>query len=143
MSIQNEPHYTIATADVAAWLERQGDDLWWTIDLDRFLIGRRRLPCTSSELAALFRPLERIVLVLDPHKNPDAHGQRIGPAELDGLVSRFNDDVPPEVDLGPAGRDRYFYCAWPGSDDEWMLTEDGLTTDCERRDAAELAEQKE
>jgi hypothetical protein len=143
MSIQNEPHYTISTEDVATWLERQGEDVWWTVALDRLLTGLRILPCTGPELAAEFRRLNRTILVLDPNKNPDAHGQLIGPGELDNLVSRFNDDVPAHVELGPGGRDRFFYCSWPGAEKEWMLMEDGDTTEAERRDAVELAAEKE
>ncbi len=32
--------------------------------------------------------------------------------------------------------DRVFYLSWPDRGDEWMLIEDGETTEAERRDAA-------
>src|SRR5438094_670211 len=40
MSLRDEPHNKIASSELAAWLEQQGTDRWWTVDGDPLLTGR-------------------------------------------------------------------------------------------------------
>jgi hypothetical protein len=32
MSLRDEPHYRISSSELAAWLEAQGTDRWWSVD---------------------------------------------------------------------------------------------------------------
>jgi hypothetical protein len=138
MSLRDEPHYQIASSELADWLERQGTDIWWSVDGDPSLIWRISFSCPADVLAAELRRINRPLLVRDRSNAPTARGQQITAQELDTLVSRLGDDVQMTVpDPRPAWMDeRELYLAWPDRGDEWMLIEDVLTTLAERREAA-------
>jgi hypothetical protein len=141
MGFLNEPHYRIASTELATWLERQGLDVWWTADTDYVLTDRVFVPCPADELIPVLRRLNRTLLVLDPNKNPEAHGQMIGAEDLDALASApgdhmtFNGEKPPWW-----AREREFCFCWEGSDHEWELREDVRTTEEERKNAAATQE---
>jgi hypothetical protein len=139
MSLRDEPHYQVASSDLADWLERQGTDIWWSVDGDPSLIWRISLPCPADVLRRINRPL----LVRDLNNAPMARGQNITARELNQLVSYFGDDVPCAVSGPRPGEeeDRVFYLAWPDRGDEWMLIEDRRTTEEERREAALVRDQ--
>jgi hypothetical protein len=138
MSLCDEPHYQVASSELADWLERQGTDIWWCVDGDPFLSGRISFPCPADELAAVLRRINRPLLVRDRSNAPTARGQQIIAQELDRLVDRMENDVPMPIP-GPRpawADDRVFYLAWLDRGDEWMLYEDGETTAVYRREAA-------
>ncbi len=112
MAIQNEPHYEITAAELAAWLERQGPNSWWSIDGDPLLMGRVSLPCAAKELAKAIRQIGEPLLVLD--KNSLGDGRTITADELDRLA---------EVD---ESTNRVFALCWKrrAPRPEWLLVED-------------------
>jgi hypothetical protein len=142
MSLRDEPHYQVASTELADWLERQGTDIWWSVDGDPYLTGRISFSCPADVLAAELRRINRPLLVRDLHNALTARGQRITAQELDNLVSYFGDDVPCTASGRRPGEedDRVLYLAWTDRGDEWMLFEDGETTAAERREAALLAQ---
>ncbi len=137
MSLRDEPHYQVASTELADWLERQGTDIWWSVDGDPTLIWRIHLPCPADMLAAELRRINRPLLVRDLNKTPTARGQEITAQELDQLVAD-RDDVPSAVSgrRPGTGNDCILYLAWPDRDEEWMLVEDSETTELYRREAA-------
>jgi hypothetical protein len=76
--------------------------------------------------------------VRDLSNAPTARGQQVTARELDKLVGRAGDEIQLTGSRPrPAWlNEREFYLAWPDGSDEWMLIEDGETTEAERRDAA-------
>ena len=137
MSIGDEPHFTITAADLATWIEQQGADRWWTVDGDPLLTGRIFVPAPGDELAADLRKINRVLLVRDKHERPDSRGQRIGPSDLDGLVERVGDGVPPRPDWPLILDNRILTFCWEGKDIDWDLIEDLETTATIRRQLAE------
>ncbi len=142
MSLRDEPHYQIASSDLADWLERQGTDIWWCVDGDPILTGRMSLPAPADELANELRRMDRPLLIRDRSNEPTARGQQVTAQELDDLVAHFGDDVePPVPDPRPIWMDdRVFYLSWPDRGVEWMLYEDQETTQVFRREAALYAQ---
>lgn len=141
MSLRDEPHYQVASSELADWLERQGTDIWWSVDGDPILTGRMSVPLPADELADELRRMNRPLLVRDLNHTPTARGQQVTAQDLDQLVGRMGDGV---LLTRPGPRpawmdDRVFYLSWPDRGEEWMLIEDGQTTEDERRDAALLA----
>jgi hypothetical protein len=65
MSLRDEPHYTIASSELASWLEMQGTDRWWSVDGDPLLTGRLSLPCPAApagrapEISPVFALMDR------------------------------------------------------------------------------------
>jgi hypothetical protein len=136
MSLRDEPHYTIASSELASWLEIQGTDRWWSVDGDPLLTGRLSLPCPADELANELRRINRMLLVQDRRKNPAGRGERIGVQELDGLATRLGDNIPTNGTKPAWANDRVFFLCWADRGDEWMLVEDEETTESSREDAA-------
>ncbi len=141
MSLRDEPHYQVASSELADWLERQGTDIWWSVDGDPTLIWRIHLPAPADVLAAELRRINRPLLVRDLNKAPTARGQQLTVQDLDQLVAD-RDDVPSAVSgrRPGTGNDCILYLAWPDRDEEWMLVEDSPTTEAERQEAALLAQ---
>jgi hypothetical protein len=138
MGLRDEPHYQVASTELADWLEWQGTDIWWCVDGDPYLSSRISFSCLADKLAAVLRRINRPLLVRDRSNAPTARGQQITAQMLDKLVSRMEDDVPMPIP-GPRPSwmdDRVFYMAWPDRGEEWMLFEDGETTELYRREAA-------
>jgi hypothetical protein len=137
MSLRDEPHYQIASSELADWLETQGTDIWWGVDGDPRFPRRISFPCPADVLATELRRINRPLLVRDLNDPPTARSQEVTAQELDKLVGRMGDGVQL---TGPGPRplwmeDRVFYLSWPDRGDEWMLIEDKLTTEAERREA--------
>ena len=137
MSLRDEPHYQVASSDLADWLVQQGTDIWWSVDGDPLLTGRISFSCPADILAAELPRINRPLLVRDLNNAPTARGQKITAQELDKLVA-FDDDVPCAVSGRKPGEgdERVFYLAWTDRGDEWMLVEDSPTTELYRREAA-------
>lgn len=137
MSIQHGPHYRLHSTDLADWLERQGIDIWWTVDDDPILMTRISLPGPADELAALLGRLNRPLLVEDRREKPAGHGESISVPELDALFLRYGDGVPFKGQPPAWANERMLSLSWDGSDNDWLLMEDSMETEASRRDALE------
>jgi hypothetical protein len=130
MAIKERPHYELSSTELARWLEWQGDDRWWNVDGDPFLGSHLHVPCPGDEFAAALRRFNRPLLLADKDDKPEARGQVVRAEDLDPLADRLSH-------FGPAGEvtDRALYLSWKGSDLDWLLVEDGETSESEARDA--------
>jgi hypothetical protein len=136
MSIRDEPHYKIASSELAAWLEQQGTDRWWSVDGDPLLTGRLSFPCPADELATELRRINRTLLVQDPRKPPSGCGEQSVAQDLDKLVTRPWENAQTNG-TGPSGmNDRVLCLCWEDRGDEWLLVEDEETTVSSRADVA-------
>lgn len=136
MSIRTEPHFKLASATLAEWLERLGVDRWWAVDGDPLLAGRLSFPCPADELAAELRRIDRPLLVEDRGKVPSGRGQAVSAEGLDALVSRLGDAAATKAARPPWANDRVLFLCWEDRGEDWLLTEDEQTTESARRDAA-------
>jgi len=135
MSIQHGPHYRIASAALADWLQQQGLDRWWNVDGDPILAGRLSFPCPVDELAAELRRLNRMLIVQGRPEDAAGRGQEITASDLDQLVTRLGDNAQITGAPPPWTNDRLFFLCWIGQEDEWLLVEDQETTERSREDA--------
>jgi hypothetical protein len=131
MSLRDEPHYRIAAAELAAWLESQGTDRWWTVDGDPLLTGRVSFPCPADELAAELRRINRTLLVKDRRQPPSGRGEQIAARDLDALATRLGDNLRTNGTPPPWASNRVFFLCWEDRADEWLLEEDVETTEAE------------
>ncbi len=139
MSIQSEPHFEVPSTELAAWVERQGKNIWWNVDGDSLLTERLAFPCPGDELSQILSRLNRQLLVQDPKKRKEAQGQVLTAAELDSLVDYLGNNIQYKGDSKPFwADDRVFYFCWKGSNEEWLLTEDTETSRSNERDELEL-----
>jgi hypothetical protein len=136
MSLRDEPHYKIASSELAAWLEGQGTDRWWSVDGDPLLTGRLSFPCPADELAAELWRINRALLVQDRREPPLGRGEPIFAHDLDGLVTRLGDNVQTNGTAPSWAKDRLFALCWEDRGDEWLLVEDEETTERSRADDA-------
>ncbi len=139
MSIRDEPHYRIASCELADWLVAQGTDRWWSVDGDPLLTGRLSFPCPADELAAELRRLSRTLLVQDRRQPPLAHGESIGAHDIDCLTTRLTPNLPSNGTEQPWAQDRVLSLCWEDRDQDWLLVEDCETTESSRADAAAVA----
>ena len=139
MSIQFEPHFEVPSAELAAWIEKQGTSVWWNVDGDPLLTDQVPFPCPGDEFAEALRRVNRPLLIQDPKKRQDAKGQLIGEADLDSVVDRLGNNVQYPGAKPLWADDRAFYCCWKGSENVWLLAEDKETSAANERD--ELASQ--
>jgi hypothetical protein len=138
MSLPDEPHYEVPAAELAAWIEQQGADCWWSVDGDPLITGLLSIPAPGDELAPLIRRIGRPLLVQDPRPNPAGKGETIGRAQLDGLVRHWGDNAR-STGPRPSWMDARILClCWKGSGDEWLLIEDVQTTESERAETENL-----
>jgi hypothetical protein len=109
MSTPPEPHTTLAAADIADWLDRQGQGSWWAVDGDALLTGLVSFPCPGDVLAKELRRIGRRIVVLG--QSGESEPRRV----LDDLALR---------DEGT--NDRLFTMRWEGApeEEEWVLYED-------------------
>jgi hypothetical protein len=127
--IRSGPHYGVEAEELAAWLEGQGSDRWWSVDGDPLLTGRLDFPCPADELAAELRRIGQPLLVQAKKDDADAKGQKINKGKLDAVAGKFADNLsliregPPP----PWSGDRLLYLCWKGSTNDWLLTEDSDT----------------
>jgi hypothetical protein len=139
-SILAGPHYEISSSELAAWLEKQGEDRYWYVDGDPLLTGRLSFPCPGDELATELRKINRQLLVQAKEDDAGARGQVIDVVKLDSAVAKFREN---HRLTGPTPRwaeDRVLYLCWSGSPHEWLLVEDSATTAQNRAD--EIAQAK-
>jgi hypothetical protein len=144
MSVRDEPHYRIASSELADWLEAQGEDIWWTVDGEYLLGDRLPLPAPADELAPLLRKINRTLLVADQRDTPIGRGETITAQDLDGLVKRLGDNIILRKGPRPLWMsNRTFALVWEGLDDAWwMLKEDQWMTQVEREDALAAEEEE-
>ncbi len=136
MSLRDEPHYRISSSELAAWLEAQGTERWWSVDGDPLLAGRLSFPCPADELADELRRINRTLLVRDLRKPRSGRGEQIVAHDLDGLATRLGDNVRTNSTPPPWASDRLFWLCWEDRGDEWLLAEDEETTERSRADAS-------
>lgn len=133
-SIQAGPHFEVASAEFAKWLEEQAPESWWNVDGDPLLMGRLSIPCPSDELAAELRTINRHLLV-EATGDSDARGQAVDAGKV-GALARFEGDLRRAGPLPPWVNERFFRLCWKGSDQEWFLIEDHATAQQFDEDAA-------
>jgi hypothetical protein len=128
--IRGGPHYELPAAELAAWVEQQGPDRWWSVDGDPLLTGRLSFPCPAKTLAAHLRNVGRALLIQAKKDDTEAKGQVIGKDRLDAVVDRFANNIRPSGtgEMPSWSEDRILYLCWKGSIDEWLLVEDSETT---------------
>lgn len=136
--LRAEPHYEIASSELAAWLEQQGEDRWWYVDGDPLLTGRMTFPCPADELAEELRRIDRPLLVQAHKEDGGAKGQHIQNDKLNELVVRFAEIFPPagSEQTPPGSEDRLLYLCWKDAYVEWLLVEDSATTKLSKADEA-------
>jgi hypothetical protein len=125
MLIQDGPHYELPASELAAWIDRQGADVWWTIDGDPYLTGRLPSPCRGDELAIVLRQSLRTLLVRD--QAGEATGQVLTADRLDPHVERLGNSIHMHDPSRPKpswADDRFLWLSWKGERNEWMLAED-------------------
>jgi hypothetical protein len=110
LRIADGPYYLVQARNLAAWIEDQGEEIWWRVDGDPLLMGRLMFPCPPDELAEELRKINRPLLVSDP--NGAGHGEEVLPDELSRLVEREELGVP------------VLYLSWQGDSNDWLLIED-------------------
>jgi len=140
MSIQSEPHFEVPSTELAEWIEKQGTNIWWSVDGDPFLTERVMFPCPGDELADALRRFNRSLLIIDPKKRQTAQGQIIRAAELDSVVYLMGSNVQYNYDgEKPLWMDdRVFCCRWKDAKEEWLLMEDRQTTKSNELDESAL-----
>jgi hypothetical protein len=128
--IRGGPHYELSSAELAAWLEEQGPDRWWTVDGDPLLTGRMTFPCPARFLAAELRKIARPLLVQAKTDDNAAKGQPISKDKIDVVVERVGNNMHMigGGEKQPWSQDRILYLCWKGSIDEWLLEEDSETS---------------
>lgn len=137
MSIRGEAYYQLPAGELAAWIERQGADTWWTVDGDPILTGRLSFPCPGDELSDELRRINRTLLVRDTQERSEAAGQAVDRNALDAMVDRLGKHASVGAGPQPAWTsDRFLHLCWEGSDQEWLLVEDRETTESSRNDLA-------
>jgi hypothetical protein len=109
MSLRDEPHYRISSAELAAWREAQGTDRWCNVDGDPLLTGRLSFRCPADELAEELRRMNRMLLVQDRRKPPLGRGEQIVARDLDGLATRWGDNVRTNGTPPPWASNRLFF----------------------------------
>jgi hypothetical protein len=122
------PHYQIASAALAEWLEEQGEDSWWNVGGDPLLTGRMTFPSPAGPLANELRKINRPLIVQAAKSDAEARGQEVGKDKLDQLASRLPERLHRIGSISFGRRempDRAFYLCWPDSLFEWTLSEDG------------------
>ena len=137
MGIRDGQYFTLPARELAAWIEQQGGDTWWTVDGDPVLSSRLSFPCPGDELAEELRKLDRDLLVQDTRKRPDANGQNVDRTALDGLVDHLGQHASvPTGTRFPWAKDRLLSLCWRDSTEEWLLVEDRETTESSQKDLA-------
>ncbi len=114
--IADRPHYLVQAYNLAAWIEDQGEEIWWRVDGDNRLMSMLQFPCPADELAGKLREINQPLLVSDP--NEVGRGEEVLPEELSGLV-----ELSDLVDSNEFGV-RALYLSWQGGLTDWLLIED-------------------
>lgn len=111
--IRDRAHYRIHASELAAWLDRQRKESWWSVDGDPILMERLDFPCPPDVLAHEFRQLDRPLLLLDYKEEPTARGELLTRKELDRVAF-----------IDPHGDRAFQFCWEDGPDVDWVLFED-------------------
>jgi hypothetical protein len=132
MSIQDQPHYEIASSELATWIEQHGINTWWAIDGDVYLSSRVPTPCRGDELANVLRRINRHLLVQT--RDTTANGQIVTRNDLDRVADHLGNIYPidPSLPKPTWANDRCFWLCWKGDENEWLLTEDSAATEAFR-----------
>ncbi len=138
MTIQLEPHFEVPSAELAAWIEKQGRNVWWNVDGDPLLTEHLAFPCPGDEFAEALRRFNRPLLIRDPKRRQDAKGQVISAADIDAVAEVMGNNVKYSGEKPFWADDRVFYCCWKGSADEWLLAEDRETSNSNEKDELAL-----
>lgn len=113
--VSERPHCRIEAHNLAAWLEDQGEEPWWTVDGDPILMSRLEFPAPPDELATVLRKIGKPVLVADP--SGGASGEELVPKEIPRVVQ--------SDELG----NRLLLLAWEDGTTDWQLIEDEPTSE--------------
>jgi hypothetical protein len=113
--VAEQPHFRIEAYNLAAWLEDQDEEPWWTVDGDALLMSRLEFPAPPDELASELRKVERPLLVADP--SGTAGGEELVPEDVDVAV---------ETD---EWGNRLLRLAWEGGTTDWQMIEDEPTSE--------------
>ena len=119
----------ISSAELARWIEAQGQDCWWTVDNDPLLTGLEDFPCPGDVLAEVLRRISRPLLVLTSPNGAQPGDVAITAERLDAYVGRLGDSVYVQQGEKPLwANDRVLFLRWKDAGDEWMLVEDSATS---------------
>ncbi len=108
--IADRPHYLVQAYNLATWIEGQGEETWWRVDGDNWLMSILQFPCPPDELAGKLREINQPLLVSDP--NEAGRGEEVISEDLSSLVD------PNEFGV------RTLYLSWQGGLTDWLLIED-------------------
>ncbi len=123
MGLLQQRRVEIQAKELAAWLHKQGDNVYWTVDGDPLLAGRLSFPCPGDELASRLCKIGQPLLVLEPTEASHPSGVDMSAHQLDELVER--------EELGT----RVLQLQWKGSELNWLLIEDEETSESMARNA--------
>ena len=112
MSTKVGPYYTLPSATLAEWIERQPDK-WWSVDGDPLLTSIVDFPCPSDELAPTIRREGKNLRLHDRNAASLAHGETIDADKIDGLADTSN-----------RLHRKILRLSWSDSDVDWLLIED-------------------
>lgn len=111
--IRDLPHVRVRAGELAAWLEAQDEESWWTVDGDPLLTGRVAFPCPAATLAETLRRLKREMLLAVSKRVPLHQVRTVDREELGSLVEHDPDG------------NRVLQLSWEeGPDFVWLLIED-------------------
>ncbi len=127
--IRSGPHYELAPATLADWIEDQDRGMWWAVSGDPLLTSLMSFPCAAADLVGRLRKMRRVLLVRAPKSDQDAKGQPIGKEKLDELVERKVDYRADWPSPPPGSRDRFLSLCWKDLLPDWQLWEDGWAAD--------------
>jgi hypothetical protein len=128
--IRGGPHRRIESTALAAWLEDQGADSWWSVDGDPLLTGRLTFSCPAPRLAEELRKINRPLLIQAKDDDGASVSKSIRKEEVDELVGRIGTEFGSTAaeERKAWSDDRVLYLCWEDDLDEWLLVEDGETT---------------
>lgn len=115
MKVATKHHYKISSRELAKWLIEKGEECWWSVDGETFLMGHLSFPCPGPDLADELAKIDRDLLLQDKDDSNQAKGQAIRAEDLERLADK--DDTG----------NRSFLLSWTDSPPEdlgWLLTED-------------------
>jgi len=140
VSDETEPEilFDLPAAVLADWIDKQGEDRWWNVDGDPFLMSHLFLPCPGDELSAELRRIGRPLTLHHPGEASGA-GSIANADQLDPFVRQLGDDELFRGEPPDWAKNRVLVLSWSGSGNPWMLMEDRETTESNRRDAAALS----
>ena len=119
MALSQVSFRQVSTRDVADWLDRQGDYVYWSVDGDPLLASRLSFPRPGDELASELREIDKSLFVIDPRGGSQAATPSL---DLDDFVEK--------EELGT----RVLQFRWTDSETPWLLIEDEETSESAERE---------